>query len=91
MSAEQRQLERNEEARRTVMAYLAQRSSVAQLPATITQRLRVEHDFSLDEVTGALSYLQSDGMVDLVRSEFGVSRSYQATAKGIRAWEETQV
>ncbi len=63
MSADQQQLQRNEDVRRTVMGYLAQRSTVAQTPQTIAQRLRVQHDFSTEEVKAACLFLLSDEMI----------------------------
>lgn len=90
MSADNKDLERNEDVRRTVMGYLAQRASVAQTPVQITQRLRLGNDFSLEEVRDACLFLLSDEMLTQETDAFGTTKYYQATAKGIRAWEESQ-
>lgn len=90
MSAEL-QLERNEDCRRIVRGYLAQRNTVAQTPSTIKQRLCIEHDFSLEEVKSACAFLLSRDHVTEHQSPDGASKYYKITAEGVVAWEASQV
>lgn len=91
MSAENPQLQRNEECRMTVRGYLAERNTVAQTAATIQRRLRTEHDFTLDEVKSACAFLEGLEHVSKHFSPDGVSAHYKITSEGVLAWERSLV
>ena len=81
--------ERREECRAAVLAFLAPRQATAHHPQSIRRRLAAghEHDFSLDEITAALAFLESAGLVRGLADALGATRYYQITAAGVLAHE----
>lgn len=86
-----REIARAEEARRAVLGYLWQRSTVAQTVDVITQRLRpAGDDFQTHEIKAACAFLTSDELLKEIPDELGSSKYYQITAKGSRLHERSQ-
>lgn len=91
MNSDQAAVLRRDECRRAVLAHLYARPSVAQSADTIARMLRTQHDFALDEVTGACSYLLSAGLVDTPQNSMSGLKHFQITAKGTREHEVMMV
>lgn len=91
MNADTQQLQRNEDCRRVVLSYLAARSTVAQTPNTIAQRLRTEHDFTNAEVTSACAFLLSAELLTEHRDPLGATAYFKVTAEGILQHERSLV
>lgn len=76
--------ERKEECRRSVRAYLANRSVLAYRAETIRSALAREHDFSIEEIKAALVYLESDKHVAVTPDPDGATPYYRITSEGMR-------
>ena len=81
--------ERRESCRNAVLAFLAERQALAHHPQTIRRRLNEGHlnDFTIEEVTAALAFLEGKQRVKTVLEEMGATAYYQATSEGVLAYE----
>ncbi len=78
---------RAEECRYEVRHHLATRSTLAQDTATIHRSLARRHDFKLEEVTAALTFLVDLAQVKQILASLGSTKFYQITAAGTLADE----
>lgn len=85
MSIEPKQ--EREELRYAVRAYLAERPAAAFQSSTIARALHQEHGCTEADVQAALLFLHDLGHVKTVERELGTTVYWQATAKGILAYE----
>lgn len=81
------QAEKNEECRREVRAYLADRPSVALSAGTIRRGLQAEWNYNAEEITNALGFLRSLDQVAQTRAELGSTLYYRISATGTLAHE----
>lgn len=91
MTDEARQL-RLEECRTEVRSYLYKRGmKVAQSAATIQRTLRLQWDFTLEEVEAACLFWLGMEQFQEVRAEAGATRHYRITTTGLKAHEASLV
>lgn len=81
---------RREECRREVRTYLAERPAVAMRLAAIVRGVRDVGGFSQEEVEAALTFLFDLGHVKKLQPDYGVTVSWQITAKGTLAHEGSE-
>lgn len=81
-------MNRNEECRWVVLSHLADRSTMAQTAGAIERGVNSQgYDFTLPEVTAALTFLESDSLIRSERDRLGSTYTYQITAEGVRTNE----
>lgn len=78
---------RLESCRRAVRSYLYERPAVAQSAVTVHRGLSIEHDFGLEEVAAALSFLAELEQLRKRPDPLGATVYFQISAEGILAHE----
>ncbi len=82
--------QRREECRREVRAFLVRRQKLAFCAESVHRRLKIENDFSLEEIEQALTLLAGLGQCTATPEELGATLFYQATSAGVLAEERAQ-
>lgn len=77
----------NEELRRIILRYMAERSSLSFNSVTVHHRISREISATIPEVEDALSFLESSGLLDLIPNKLGASKYYKINAAGTLSYE----